>query len=123
MSDDKLPHFLGFHVSRLHYLNNTCVSLKFPCSIGSLVKQHIRAPQFLLWSRDWAPSTSHGRVGIEGLTFQGYEFMIPSSENLSSIHPNTPCLALLTRKDQRYSPTAALREPGISNIPTAFEGK
>lgn len=64
---------------------------------------------------------------IEGLTFQGYEFMIPSSENLSSIYTNTLYPALLTRQEQGYATTSpamtALREPRISNIPTGFQGK
>lgn len=79
----------------------------------------------LLWRRDSAPSSSHVRVEIEGLAFQkGYEFMIPSSENLSSVYPNTLYPALLTRQEQGYAPTSpvmtALRELGISSIPTGF---
>lgn len=78
----------------------------------------------LLWRRDSAPSSSHVRAEIEGRAFQkGYDFTIPSSENLSSICPNTLYPALLTREEQGYGPTSvttALREPGTSNIPTGF---
>lgn len=85
----KLPRFLGFHVSRLNYLmsNAIQVSLKFLSSTGSLwLPLQLSSPP--LWRGDWHPPPVP-RVETEALTFQGYEFIIPPSENLSTTYPNS----------------------------------